>query len=67
MKKITKLSLVAAAAAVQMGDIGGCSIPRFSPYMNDAQVAKERRKNELKQRKNLYNTKIVLYKQDLKC
>lgn len=55
MKKITKLSLVAAAAAVQMGDIGGCSIPRFSPYMNDAQVAKERRKNE-------FNSKCKLLK-----
>lgn len=55
MKKLTKLSLVAAAAAVQIGDIGGCSIPRFSPYMNDMQVAKERRKNE-------FNSKCKLLK-----
>lgn len=57
MKKLTKLSLVAAAAAaaVQIGDIGGCNSPRFSPYMNDVQVAKERRKNK-------FNSKCKLLK-----
>ena len=55
MKKLTKLSLVAAAAAVQIGDISGCSSPRFSPYMNDMKIAKERRKNE-------FNSKCKLLK-----
>lgn len=55
MKKITKLSLVAAAAAVQIGDIGKYSSPNFSPYMNDVQIAKERRKNK-------FNSKCKLLK-----
>ena len=55
MKKLTKLSLIAAAAAVQMGDISRCNNPKFSPYMNDMQVAKERRKNE-------FNSKCKLLK-----
>ena len=53
MKKLTKLSL--AAAAVQIGDVSGCNSPKFSSYMNDAQVAKERRKNE-------FNSKYKLLK-----
>ena len=55
MKKLTKLSLIAAAAAVQIGDIGRCNSPKFSSYMNDMQVAKERRKNE-------FNSKCKLLK-----
>lgn len=55
MKKLTKLSLAAAAAAVQIGDIGGYYSPKFSSYMNDMQVAKERRKNK-------FNSKCKLLK-----